>query len=358
MPEFLFASGFSAPATAALWCTAASVVASVLLLLYTLELRIRRRFAERRRERVAAFWRTIIAGAMAPSADPGGVSLPKLRLRDRREFLRLWNRTRNMVEGAAGDRLIDLVQRLDLVQWVRRHARHSHLGTRLLAVQTLGYLRDEKSWESILAATDDENVSVSITAAEALAEIDPARAVSALMPKIAARRDWPRNHVFRLLQKAGSEAVSEPLYRAIRTASDADAAYLLQYAALAEFDVRDAVAAETIATRQDPDALAAALKVSSGHQRVAQLHELSAHPVWYVRMQAARLLGRTARPEDASRLEGMLTDESWWVRYRAASALAGLAALSEPDLEAMKSRQTDRYARDSLEQAIAEARRK
>ena len=251
-----------------------------------------------------------------------------------------------------------LLRELKLVPWVRAHAEHSHLGTRLLAIQTLGYLRDEASWDLILAETDDENLSLSITAAEALAEIDPVRAVNAIIPKIVKRRDWPRNHVFRLLQKAGSEAVSEPLYRAIRTGSAADAAYLLPYAVLAEFDVRDAVAAETLNMRNDPDALAAALKVSSGYAPMPRLDELLAHPVWYVRMQAARLLGRTARAEDATRLEGLLTDESWWVRYRAASALASLPRFGEAELRAMQSRQADPYARDILEQAIAEARRR
>jgi HEAT repeat protein len=354
MLDFLFDSGFSPPGTAALWCTVASVFASILLLLYTIELRIRRRIAEYRHARVSAYWRAIIANAMAPATDPV-TSPPKLRRRDRKEFLKLWNRTRNMVEGAAAERLIDLVQQLDLVKWVRRQATHSHFGTRLLAIQSLGYLRDEKSWELLLAESDSENLALSVTAAEALVEIDPDRAVLAVIPKIAARHDWPKTHVFRLLQKAGSEAVSEPLYRAIRTGTDAEAAYLLPFAALAEFDVRDAMAAETMATRDDPDVLAAALKLASGYGRVPRLDRLAAHPVWYVRMQAARLLGRTARPDDAKRLEALLTDENWWVRYRAASSLVCLPGSSAADIDAIKTRQTDPFARDILEQAIAEA---
>lgn len=358
MLEFLSASEFNPPVTAALWCTVASVIASVLLLMYTLELRLRRGLSERHRARVSALWRKVIADRMAPADSGVVVPPPILPSRDREEFLRLWNRTRNMVEGPAGDRLIDLVHQLGLVGWVRRRAKHSHLGTRLLAIQTLGYLNDEASWAAILTEMDDENISISVTAAEALAEIDPARAVKAIIPKITGRRDWPKTHVFRLLQKAGSNAVDEPLYRAIRTASDADAAYLLQFAALAEFDVRDAVAAEMIATRDDPDVLAAALKISSGYGPVRRLGELTEHPVWYVRMQAARLLGRMARLDDTSRLENLLTDESWWVRYRAASALAGLPALSDADLRAIRARQTDPYARDILDQAIAEVRAK
>jgi len=356
MLGFLFDSGFSPPVTAALWCTVAAVLAAILLLLYTIELRIRRRYTERRRARTVAHWRSIIAAAIASPSRLDSLELPKFRFGARQEFLWLWNHTRNMVGGAAGDRLNELVCQLNLVKWVRRRAKHAHLGTRLLAIQTLGYLKDEISWDAILADIDDDNMSISITAAEALADIDPVRAVLILIPKICDRREWPKTHVFRLLQKAGSEAVSEPLYRAIRTGSAADAAYLLPFAVLAEFDVRDAIAAETMANRKDPNAIAAALKISSGYGRTPRLHELSKHRVRYVRMQAARLLGRTGRPEDRQRLEEMLTDEEWWVRYRAALALAGLPDVATADLAAMRARQSDPFARDILEQAIAEVR--
>jgi HEAT repeat protein len=353
MADLLFGSGSSGPVTAALWATIASVAASMLLLLYTLELRVHRRFRERRRARITAYWRGIIARAVT-GADDRAAARP-LPARQRKEFLRLWNYTRNMIEGTAADRLIALADRLGLREFVREQAKQAPLSARLSALQALGHLRDSASFGDILAATDDENTLVSITAAEALAEIDPARAVAALIPKLATRRDWPRTHVFRMLQKAGSAAVSEPLYRCTRAASDEDAAHLLQYAEIAEFDVRDAMATELLGSRRDPEVLAAALKVASGYGGVAHLDECLAHPVWYVRMQAAALLGRMGRAEDTERLERLLTDEEWWVRYRAAKALVRLKALSRSDLERFQSRLRDPYAYDALEQALAEA---
>jgi HEAT repeat protein len=260
-----------------------------------------------------------------------------------------------MIEGSAADRLIALADRLGLRDLARSQTKHGHLRTRLTAIQALGHLRDALSFAALLAATDDDNTLVAITAAEALAEIDPARAVAALIPKLAARRDWPRPHVFRMLQKAGSAIVSEPLYRCIRAASDEDAAYLLQYAEIAEFDVRDAMATELLASRRDPELLAAALKVASGYGSIARLDELLSHPVWYVRMQAAAVLGRMGRAEDAGRLEKRLGDEEWWVRYRAAKALVHLPTLAPADFEGIRSRLHDPYARDALEQALAEA---
>lgn len=344
-------SDFSGPVTAAVWATIASLAVSVLLLLYTIELRIQRRFRERRRARVRARWRTFIAAAVTGSDEP----VPKLPRRERSEFLRLWNLTRSMIEGAAAERLIELAHRLDLVGVVRDNAKHAHFSARLVAIQTLGQLRDSASFAELAAAVDDDNMLVSITAAEALAQIDAARAVDLLVPRIARRRDWPRTHVFRLLQKAGSAVVSEPLFRYIRSAADEDATYLLQYAEIAEFDVRDAIAEELLLSRRDPDLIAAALKASSGVGNVPRLDEFVKHSAWYVRMQAARLMGRTGRAEHVGRLEQLLTDEEWWVRYRAARALIRLTAVRREELERIRARVGDRYARDILDQVVAEA---
>jgi HEAT repeat protein len=238
---------------------------------------------------------------------------------------------------------------------VRAQARHAHLGTRLVSIQALGYLRDAQSVPELVAATDDENTLVSITAAEALAAIDPARGMAVLIPKIATRRDWPRTHVFRVLQRTGSAVISEPLYRYIRAAAEEDAAYLLQFAEIAEFDVRDALAVELLRSSSNPELLAAALKLATGHAPVPHIETLLAHPAWYVRMQAAKLVGRMGRTEDAARLEKLLTDEEWWVRFRAAKALVRLPGVSAVDLEQIRLRLHDPYARDILGQALAEA---
>jgi HEAT repeat protein len=355
MPDFPFASGFSAPVSVALWLTIASIAASLLLLLYTLELRLRRRWRERRRAGVIAHWRTVIADAVTGGSFAPASPALKLRRGDRLEFLRLWVYTRSMLQGAAADRLIALARALGLREFVHAQASQAHVATRLLAMQAQGYLRDADSVADLIAATDDENPLVSITAAEALAAIDPPRAVALLVPKIPSRRDWPRTHVFNLLQRAGSDVLSEPLFRYIRTAADEDAAYLLQFAEIAEFDVRDALSAELLQSSSNPELLAAALKVATGHAPVPRLDELLAHPAWYVRMQAAKLVGRMGRTEDASRLEKLLADDEWWVRFRAAKALVRLPGVHVSDLERIQARLEDRYARDILEQAMAEA---
>jgi HEAT repeat protein len=86
-----------------------------------------------------------------------------------------------------------------------------------------------------------------------------------------------------------------------------------------------------------------------------RLDQFVAHPEWYVRMQAARHIGRMGRAEDAGRLEQLLADREWWVRYRAARALVRLPGLTPTALGAIRARQVDAYARDILGQALVES---
>jgi HEAT repeat protein len=352
MQDCRFVLGFDTPVSIALWMTVASLAASLLLLAYTLELRLRRRLNERRRAGALAHWRALLADALTGRANAAPLS--KLRRKERREFLRLWVYTRSMIEGSAAERLIALAERLKLRDYVREQAVHANLGTKLLAIQALGYLRDAPSFGALAALTEEANTLLSVTAAEALGAIDAPRAMERLIPKIASRRDWPRTHVFNLLSRAGSAVVSEPLYRCMRAANDDDAAYLLQFAEIAEFDVRDALAVELLRARDNPEILAAALKIATGHAPVPRLDELLTHPAWYVRMQAAKLVGRMGRKDGAGRLEKLLADGEWWVRYRAAKALVRLTGVDSAELTAIRLRLQDRFAQDILGQAIAE----
>ena len=60
--------------------------------------------------------------------------------------------------------------------------------------------------------------------------------------------------------------------------------------------------------------------------------------------------------EHMGRLERLLSDAEWWVRYRAAKALVRLLGVDPSELECIRLRLHDRYAKDILEQAVAESR--
>jgi HEAT repeat protein len=65
-------------------------------------------------------------------------------------------------------------------------------------------------------------------------------------------------------------------------------------------------------------------------------------------------MGRLGVAGDEHRLIELLTDREWWVRYRAARALAGLGFVGAARMRAIQAAQTDAYARDIIEQVLAE----
>jgi HEAT repeat protein len=94
--------------------------------------------------------------------------------------------------------------------------------------------------------------------------------------------------------------------------------------------------------------------VLRGPQLLDAVRAMIVHPRWHLRMEAAKALGRIGLPDDLPRLEGLLGDAQWWVRYRAAQSIVRLPFLSRTELERLRARQTDRYARDILAHVLAE----
>jgi HEAT repeat protein len=121
-----------------------------------------------------------------------------------------------------------------------------------------------------------------------------------------------------------------------------------------EPEVLDALVNDLIRESNDAGVLNAALKLVSGYGGVPRIAALTTHSVWFVRMQAAKVLGRIGQPEHLKLLEALLSDGEWWVRYRAAQAITGLPFLGPNQLRKLRLRQQDRYAADILQQSFAE----
>ena len=229
------------------------------------------------------------------------------------------------------------------------------LTSRLLGAQTLGFLGSNTRWGEMEDFLDDDNATLSITAALALARIDRDRALSPLMARLPKRRDWPKTNVSQMLALLGAERISESFTELVRRGDDDTRAYLLTYAPLLAPDVYDMLATDLVRASTDPRVLAASLKLVSGRLGLPRLPWLAAHDVSFVRIQAARTLGRIGEPQHVELLTRMLSDREWWVRYRAAQSLVSLPFLGPNALRRLRDTQEDRYAGDILEQALAEA---
>lgn len=352
--EWLFRSEYSDLTNIALWSIAAVLMTTVVLFVYTVGLRIVTITRAKKRARFIAQWRNVFALSMLSETHAREMSLPGIHGSDHTDLLEEWNRARSMVAGSAVDRLIILAFRCGIPALAQKLFKKHHVRSKILAVQTFGYLSDSERRQQVIDLLNHESTVLSITAAEAAVEIDPDFAIQIIVPMIEKRRDWPKNRISNLLRVAGSERISEPMYRAIRSADDVSKTYLLQFVRLVETQVLDALVEDLIRNSVDAGVLNAALKLVSGHNGVPRIAALTQHEAWFVRMQAAKVLGRIGREEHLSLLESLLDDTEWWVRYRAAQSIAKLPFMGPNQLRQFRERQTDRYARDILSQSFAE----
>lgn len=352
--EWLFRSSFDTTTNVALWLIAGVVATTLVLFVYTMGLRVAMILSNRRRRAFLGVWREVFAAAVLSGEAAREQALPSLSRADRTDLLEEWNRARSIVAGTAVDNLIALAQRVGIPDLAAELLHRRRIQAQIVAVQTFGHLREAPRFDEIRELLDHSNTALSITAATSLVEIDPAAGIALVVPRIHQRRDWPKNKVSILLREAGSELISEPMYRAIRSAANDDATYLLQFAPLMESEVRDALVEDLIRESNDPGVLTAALKLVSGFRGVPRIAALTQHDAWFVRMQAAKVLGRVGQEEHISLLESLLDDPEWWVRYRAAQSITSLPFLGPNQLRKMRQRQKDRYAFDILQQAMAE----
>jgi HEAT repeat protein len=336
--------------------TGALVAGIAVLLLFACALALRAMHARGKRQlaRLREQWWPVFAEVVSSERFAADAALPALRLGQRKVLLREWSRFRSLVQGQATIDLNALAERLGLLEMAKRRMRRRAINDRLLAVRVLGQARDRASWDAIDAMVEDPNIAVSVTAATALVDIDADRAIPRIIPLIARFTRWPRTQVGRILNRAGPDVVSTRLCREIADSPDDEAVRLLQYIESAYPGDINAVAERLLRTRDNPAVLSAALKAASGRICPERIAELARHEVWYVRMQAAALLGRAGKPDDLKALEPLLSDAEWWVRYRTAQAIVASPYIGPQALRRIAARQTDRYARDILRQAMAE----
>lgn len=327
---------------------------TVVLFVYALGLRAAHIVHDRRTRRLRELWWPIFSEALAVNALADIQEFKVSGSARKAELLREWCRFRSHVRGSSTANLNVLAEHLDLLTIARQRLSRHSVSNKLLAIQAVGYLRDRSSWPVLQEMLDSPNIAISITAAAALVNIDPEQAMPLIIPLIGKRARWPRTQVGPLLSLAGPDVVSRRLCDAIETAPTNQAVRLLQFTESADTVEVNQLVARLLAKRNEPALLSAALKALRGYIKNRTIEDFTRHNVWYVRMQAASLLGQFGRRDACGILELLLGDTEWWVRYRAAQAIVNLPFLGPNALRQIRDRQTDQFAKDIMQQALAE----
>ncbi len=329
----------------------------LLLLLQILLLRARLINRTAREQRFLDIWRPLMVAATVVHAE----AVPPLHDRDRLHFLKLWNHLHESVRGEAKTRLNMMAASYGMASYAQSLLRGKNLGLRLLALNTLGHLKDRTAWQDLLRLAQLPDPLLSFAAARALFQIDGNTALNELQRPLLEREDWPAAQLALMLKENRTEDTYAVLGdAAVRLAGSTGPAELAQLDRLLRLlevapyqQVISAIRAVLSATTED-QVIAHCLRLLREPQDLPSVRRLAAHPNWVVRLQAARALGRIGTTEDVPQLTALLSDPVWWVRYRTAQALLALARGDAGSLAEVRARLDDHYARDMLDMVMAE----
>jgi HEAT repeat protein len=319
--------------------------------LFIVALRARRAWEVRRERQFRQQWRPLLMHAIVGDETPTALmSLPR---HDQWRFLRLWNHLQESVRGEANQRLAAVAYHLGCRYTARRLLASGNLTRRLFAILTLGHMRDSTAWALLEFQLRQPIAISSLYAARALVQIDPERGVRTVMPLLLQRDDWEMVRIATLLQEF-RDALGGELARHLASLPAERLPRALQLAEALHLHVPPDTLLPWLQVSQPVELLGAALRLANGRGVLPGVRALAAHADWRVRVQAAHALGRLGEEADVEVLTRLLSDPQWWVRYRAAGALANLPFLSRTRLRGLLESLPDRYAREISHQVFAE----
>lgn len=329
-------------------------LAAALMLLIALMVRRYLQYEARLHTRVIDLWRPLLT-RIAIEGDGAAMLLP-LPNRHLPYLMEEWNALHDAVRGESSENLNAAGLKLGLDVAARRLIHSRQIGQSILAIRTLGYLRDPSSWKPLQEQLSSPNALVSFYAAAALVQIDAQRAMPGIMLQLAERESWPGEAMARLLVDAGADVAREPIRALMLSLAPSKVPPLLPWLAHMDAVLGSEVAVELLRRHpDDADIVAAALIVVLDPGVLPELARFADSSDPDVRKNLAIAYGRLGGLAETETLTRLMCDSVWWVRYRAGQALLRLKGMTMDRLEAVRARLTDPYARDMLEHVRAEA---
>ena len=324
------------------------VLASVVLFILTLLLHCSLIIREKRKEKFCSVWRPLLQNCVFEVP----AFVPRINASNIYTFLYLWNYLHESLLGDAKQRLNDLARAAKIDQVAVRMLRKRNLRARLLAVVTLGHLKETSVWEELRSLAASDNAFLSLAATSAMIRIDASSALPILAPLIASREDWPRTKVINILKETSTDVFAAPLVEAAASAPAPNAARLIRYLEATRCAPALLLLRAHLKMRPHEDeVVAASLRLFGLFQDPEDLETVRGfvdHTTWFVRLAAVIALGRMGTRQDQARLIERLSDDHWWVRYRAAEALANHPSMSPERMRQIQVAETDPRAQEIL----------
>mgnify|MGYP001816881869 FL=1 len=322
----------------------------LLLLLQVIAYRIISVYQDRNSQVAKNIWRPVLAEMMV--ADP--VTIPDLKKIHQHAFLREWNRFHTVLRGDAHKRMQKLARKTRLDILAHKYIERGGMRELLQGIVTLGHMQDYSIWNRLIDLVDSEHPVISLTAAQALVDIDSKNAMKFLIPFVVKRRDWPIARVAMLLNSADPAELFAVIEDAINTAPVEDIPFLLKFLGTSHFDPAIRNICLRLGSSEDSRIISACIDAAKDANGLEIARNHVANPAWHVRLHVAKTLGRLGTVEDVGLLVQLLSDPEWWVRYRSAQAISSMPFISVDDMQKICDESNDRYARDIMAQVISE----
>lgn len=337
---------------AAFWIGTAALLLTLLLFVVIVFLRLDLRQAHRQEAVFIALWRPLLLEAIS---DENQQALPELLVRNQLFFLKLWNYLHESLRGSASERLNQVALRLKCDVRARALLKGGSRPERLLAILTLGHLRDQASWDALCPQAAGADSLASIHAARALIKIDPLRATQWLFPQLLKRRDWDISQIANFLGEA-KMAFWLQLTTTILKTDPRDWTRALQLADALHLQLPLNTLQFIIRHCRSSHTLVAAFELSSDRRLLPVVRTYVLHAHWQVRVAVAKFLSQLGDASDMALLEQLLHDTQWWVRYQAAQSLANVPYYGYEKLLALRAETSEVLAADMLDHVLAEHR--
>lgn len=311
---------------------------SLLLLVCTAAVRVAGSARSARDRRLTDLWTPFFLG-IAPEPPA-----PRPHRRDRRAVLALWNRVRSAMRGEATRPLVARARQAHLHDVALSLLKSRRADDRLNAVAAVGTMGLPSALGPLerFARRSTSSITLRSEAARSMLRLHAVRSLPTVLELLRTQPDWHPALIASVLEEA------EPDAAALGVVNEAGGAEWRGDIEMASRFLRvlPAVASDAclpgvrnlLDNTDSADVQAACLSVIAhfADRRDARNVRRYLHsPVWFVRVQAATALGMVGTLDDEPALTALLADSEWWVRQRAAEALArlaGMAGLAPDDL--------------------------
>ena len=337
------------------------MLAAVLLILFLLVLlRINYLLNSFRRKNLEEAWSEVFR-LLRAGEEPE--SFPILSRGEKPIFLEFWLENRKLANGRFASMLDELARRVALERTIlgilhpgKIEVLPNKTWLQGLAIAAIEYVDTEETRSALLRMTASEDLYLVVAACTTLAKL---RVTGFEKEIIQTMFRFPANapEIFaRVSQAGGSEVlhVIQPFLNRLPHHT------IMNFLSLAEESHDDSLVPillyrlENTANQEEIAALLRALsRFDYPGLREAVLPYLD-HENLYIRIQAAKAIGRLGNEGDINKLLPLLSEQNWWLRYRAARAICKLNNMDRESIETVSDKLSDQFAKDIIEHAYEE----